>query len=184
MGERVAKSGARGASPAAQPSSSHLGCGACAHPLGTPGSPASDEASVSCFGLLDPPALLIAMALDIVSVSCASLAAFGFISRLQLQIAQFPGVQRRPGPHVAFAFAQQMPDEHRELTGRRDSGDMLTAAGADSQEERPQRTRRSRCRPSRLDEHAARMPTALLRDPAVIRAGPGPDWRTLGLRPR
>jgi hypothetical protein len=65
-------------------------------------------------------------------------------------------------PHVAFAFAQQMPDEHRELTGGRDSGDMLTAAGADSQEERTQRTRRSRCRPSRLDEHAARMPMALL----------------------
>jgi hypothetical protein len=37
---------------------------------------------------------------------------------------------------------------------------MLTAAGADSQEERPQRTRRSRCRPSRLDEHAARMWTS------------------------
>src|ERR1700729_1983706 len=80
--------------------------------------------------------------------------------------------EARTAEGVAFAFAQQMPDEHRELTGGRDSGDMLTAAGADSQEERPQRTRRSRCRPSRLDEHAARMPTALLRDPAVIR-GPG-----------
>ena len=37
-----------------------------------------------------------------------------------------------------------------------------------------QRTRRSRCRPSRLDKHAARMPTALLGDPAVIR---GPRTR-------
>jgi hypothetical protein len=108
------------------------------------------------------------MALDIVGVSCASLAAFGFITCLQLQIAQLPGVQRRSGPHVAFTFAQQMPDEDRELTGRRDSGDMLTAAGADSQEERAQRTRRSRCRPGCLDEHAARVPTALLGDPAVI----------------
>src|ERR1700690_1620315 len=51
---------------------------------------------------------------------------------------------------------------------------VATAAGADSQEERTQRTRRSRCRPSRLDEHATRMPTALLRDPVVIR---GPRTR-------
>ena len=36
------------------------------------------------------------------------------------------------------------------------SGDMLTAAGADLQEERTQRTRRSRCRPGCLDEPAAR----------------------------
>ena len=78
--------------------------------------------------------------------------------RLQLQITQLLGVQRGPGPHVTFVFAQQMPDEHRELTGSRDSGDMLTAAGADSQEEHTQRTRRSRRRPSGLDEHAARMP--------------------------
>src|ERR1700720_4825537 len=129
MGDRAAKSRARGASPATQPSSSPLGCGARARLLGTTRIPTGDEARVRRLGLLDPPALLIAMALDIVSVSCASLAAFGFISRLQLQIAQLPGVQRRPGPHVAFTFAQQMPDEHRELTGGRDSGDMLTAAG-------------------------------------------------------
>src|SRR5690242_19358337 len=64
------------------------------------------------------------------------------------QSRELPRVQRWPGPHVAFAFAQQMPDEHRELAGGRDSGDMLTAAGADPQEERTQRTRRSRCRPS------------------------------------
>src|ERR1700722_14021790 len=162
------RSRARGASPAAQPSSSPLGCGARARLLWTTRIPTGDEARVRHLGLLDPPALLIAMALDIVSVSRASLAAFGFISRLQLQIAQLPGVQRRPGPHVAFTFAQQMPDEHRELAGRRDSGDMLTAAGADSQEERTQRTRRSRCRPGCLDEHASGMAAALLGDPAVI----------------
>ena len=61
-----------------------------------------------------------------------------------------------------------MPDEDRELAGRRDSGDMLTAAAADSQEERTQRTRRSRCRPGGLDEHASGMAAALLGDPAVI----------------
>src|ERR1700677_4805613 len=181
MGDRVAKSRVRGASPAAQPSSSYLGCGARAHPLGTTRIPTGDEARVGRLGLLDPSALLIAMALDIVRVGRASLAARGLVSRFQLQIAQLPRVQRRPGPHVAFAFAQQIPDEHRELTGGRDSGDMLTAAGADPQEERTQRTRRSRCRPSRLDEHAARMPTTLLRDPAVIR---GPRTRLAHTRVR
>jgi hypothetical protein len=124
--------------------------------------------------LLDPSALLIAMALDIVGVSRASLPALGPVTRLQLEIAQLSRVQRRLGPRIAFALAQQMPDDHRELAGGRDSGDMLTAAGAYSKEERTQRTRRSRRRPSRLDEHAARMPTALLGDPAVIR---GPRTR-------
>ena len=154
----MAKSRARGASPAAQPSSSPFGCGARARPLGTTRIPTGDEARVRRLGLLDPSALLIAMALDIVSVGRASLAAFGFISRLQLQIAQLPGVQRRSGPHVAFAFAQQMPDEHRELTGGRDSGDMLTAAGAGSQEERTQRTGRSRGSPGGLDEQPRACP--------------------------
>jgi len=61
-----------------------------------------------------------------------------------------------------------MSYEDRELTGGRDSRDMLTAAGADSQEERTQGTRRSRRRPGGLDEHASRMAAALLGDPAVI----------------
>src|ERR1700727_2935977 len=68
MGDRAAKSRVRGASPAAQPSSSHLGCGARAHPLGTTRIPTGDEARVGRLGLLDPSALLIAMALDIVRV--------------------------------------------------------------------------------------------------------------------
>ena len=118
--------------------------------------------------MLDPPALLIAMALDIVGMGRAFLATLGLVPRFQFQIAQLPRVQRRPGPRIAFAFAQQMPDDHRELAGGRDGGDMLTAAGAYSQEERAQRTWRSRRRPGRLDEHAARMSAALLGDPAVI----------------
>ena len=114
-GYRAAKSRARGASPAAQPSSSHLGCGARAHPLRTTRI-SNRRRSVS--GLLDPSALLIAMALDIVRVGHASLAARGLVPRFQLQIAQLPRVQRRPGPHVAFAFAQQMPDGAPRAYGR------------------------------------------------------------------
>src|ERR1700720_2328250 len=88
MGDRAAKSRARGASPAAQPSSSHLGCGSRAPPLGTTRVPTGDEARVGRLGLLDPSALLIAMALDIVRVGRASLATRGLVPRFQLQIAQ------------------------------------------------------------------------------------------------
>jgi hypothetical protein len=45
---------------------------------------------------------------------------------------------------------------------------MLIAAGPHAQEERAQRTRRSRRRPGGLDEHAARMSAALLGNPPVI----------------
>jgi hypothetical protein len=55
------------------------------------------------------------------------------VTRLQLEIAQLSGVECRWSPRIAFAFAQQMPDDDRELPGRGDGGDMLTAAGADSQ---------------------------------------------------
>ena len=115
--------------------------------------------------MLDPPAFLIAMALDIVGVSRAFLATLA-LPRFQFQIAQLSRVQRRSGPRIAFAFAQQMPDDHRELAGGRDGGDMLTTAGAYSQEERAQWTWRPGRRPCRLDEHAARMSSSLLRDPA------------------
>jgi len=119
--------------------------------------------------LLDPPALLIAMALDIVGMSRAFLATLSPVPRFQFQIAQLSGVQRRSGPCIAFAFAQQMPDDHRELAGGRDGGDMLTTAGAYSQKERAQWTWRPGRRPCRLDEHAARMPRACPRPCLVIR---------------
>src|SRR6516162_5897649 len=105
-GDREAKSRARGASPAAQPSLSHLICGVCARPLRTARIPTSDEPGVGRLGLLDPSTLLIALALDIVGVSRAFLPALGLVTRLQLEIAQLPSVQRWSGPRIAFAFAQ------------------------------------------------------------------------------
>ena len=148
------RAGREAQGPAAQPSLSPLICGACARLLGSARIPAGDEARISRLGLLDPSTLLIAVALDIVGVGGVFLAALGLVSRLQLQIAQLLGVQRRSGPRIAFAFAQQMPDDHRELPGCRDGGDMLTAAGANPKEEGAQRTGRSRRRPCGLDEHA------------------------------
>jgi hypothetical protein len=113
--------------------------GACVRPLRTTRIPTGDEAGVGCLGLFDPSALLIAMTLNIVGLGGALLPALGFVSRLQLQIAQLLGVQRGPGPRIAFVFAQQMPDDHRELPGGRDSGDMLAAPGSHAQEEGAQR---------------------------------------------
>jgi hypothetical protein len=79
-GDREAKSRARGASLAAQPSLSHLICGACARPLRTARVPTSNEPGVGRLGLLDP-------------------------SALELEIAQLPSVQRWSGPRIAFAVA-------------------------------------------------------------------------------
>jgi hypothetical protein len=66
-GDRAAKSRARGASPAAQPLSSFLLCGAHAR-LWPPWVPVGNKARVSGFGLLDPAPFLIALALDVVGV--------------------------------------------------------------------------------------------------------------------
>ena len=68
-----------------------------------------------------------------------------------------------------------MPDDHCELAGSRDGGDMLTAAGTDPKEKSAQRTWRSRSGPGGLDEHAARMSAALLGNPSVI------SWSRSGL---
>src|SRR5580704_11699000 len=93
MGDRAAKSRTRGASPAGQPSSSPLGCGARAHPLGTTRIPTGDEARVGRLGLLDPSALLIAMALDIVRVGRAFLAGVAAIFRAAIS-------QHAAEPHI------------------------------------------------------------------------------------
>src|SRR5260370_7679394 len=98
MGDRAAKSRARGASPAAQPSWSPLGCGARAHPLGTTRVPTGDEARVGRLGLLDPSALLIAMALDIVPMGRASLAPPGLLPPFHLPFPHPPPLPPPPAP--------------------------------------------------------------------------------------
>jgi hypothetical protein len=66
-------------------------------PFRPAGIPTGHEAGVGGLGLLDPPALLIAMALDIVGMSRALLATLGPVPRFQFQIAQLSRVQRRSG---------------------------------------------------------------------------------------
>ena len=125
--------------PAAQPLSSHLGCGARAHLLESMRVPAGDEAGIGCLGLLDPAPLLLAMVLDVVGVSRPLLAPCRSIPRFELKISQLFGKQRRTRPHVALALGEQVPDDDRELAGGRDGCYVLAATGSDPQEKGSQR---------------------------------------------
>jgi len=51
---------------------------------------------------------------------------------------------------------------------RRDRSDVLAAPALHPKKKATQRTWRTRCGPARLDEHAARMPAALLGDPPMV----------------
>ena len=166
-GDRAAKSGTRGESPAAQPLSSFLLCGACAR-LWSPWIPASHEPRIGCLGLLDPAPLLLAMALEVIGVGGPFLSAGSPVSRFELEITQLPGMQGRTRPQIALALAQQMPEQNRELARRCNRRNVLPASGADPQEEGPQGTRCSRCHPRCLDEHAASVAATLLGYPPVI----------------
>src|SRR5215472_4833004 len=104
MGDRVAKSRARGGSLAAQPLQSLLLCGPRAHLLRAAPVPAGNKAGIGGLGLLDPAPFLIAVALDVVSMSLALLTACCLVTRLQLEIAQLLGVQRGTRPGVALTL--------------------------------------------------------------------------------
>src|SRR3712207_2538177 len=68
-----------------------------------------------------------------------------------------------------------MPDHDGELARGRNRRHVLTATSPYAQEEGPQRTGRSRRCPGRLDQHAACMAAALLRDPPMV----GRTWPRL-----
>src|SRR6516225_1310323 len=61
-----------------------------------------------------------------------------------------------------------MPDEDSKLACRRDGSDVLPAPALHAQKETAQRARAARRDPARLDQHAARVPAALLGDPPMI----------------
>src|SRR6516225_11976207 len=68
-----------------------------------------------------------------------------------------------------------MPDQDGKLACRRDGSNVLPAPALHAQKETAQRARAARCDPARLDQHAARVPAALLGDPPVI------SWPRSGL---
>jgi hypothetical protein len=82
------------------------------------------------------------------------------------------GAGERGAMASSMVFHSQLlsktPDDHGELTGCRDGGDMLAAPGAYAQEERAQRTWSACGRPGRSDQHAARVAAARLGDLAVV----------------
>jgi len=61
-----------------------------------------------------------------------------------------------------------MPDQDRELAGRSDGRHLMPASVADPQKKRPQRPRRLRRRPRRLDQQGAGMRATVLADPAML----------------
>ena len=136
--------------------------------LGTSRAPAGDEAGIGAFGLLDPAALFLPVAFDVVGVGGPLLATRSLASSLELHVAQLPGMQGWSRPGVALGLRQQMPDHDSELACGGDGCDVLAAAGSHTQEEGSQRSRRTRRRPGCLDEHAAGMASSLLGDPPVV----------------
>jgi len=167
MGDRVAKSGTRGESPAAQPSLTLLFCGVLAHPW-APRIPPRYEARVSGFRLFGPSPFFIAKAFDIVGAGGSLLAAAWLVSSSQFEVAKLLCVQSRSCPGITFAFTQKMPDQHRQFASRCNSRHVLTAPGAHAQKESAKRSGRPRGRPSGFDQHAASMSAALLGDPSVV----------------
>ena len=150
--------------PRSFPSSSHLGCGARAHPLGTTRILTGERsAHMPSPGLLDPSALLIAMALDIVRVGHAPWPRAATCIPPSAPDRAASSRVTPAGP-TAFAFAQQMPDEHRELTGVSRQRRHADRGGRGPRSKNAHATDPALAPPPKpLDEHAARMPTALLR---------------------
>jgi hypothetical protein len=97
------------------------------------------------------------------------------VSRPELEVAQLSGVQCRPGPGVVLPILEHVPDDDRDLPGRRNRRNVLAAACRDPQEEGPERPGGARRGPGRLHEHAACLASTLFGDP------PMPDRPVAGL---
>ena len=129
----------------------------------------ADELLVSLLGLLRHDDLMIAQDLDVVGVGRTRPIAFlQRRSRLQFHRAGLVGDQSRPCPLVIRALGQEMPAEHRQLASHGDGGDLVATAGANAQEERPQRSRRLGRRPGRLDQQGPGMGASPLADAAIL----------------
>src|SRR5262249_44576998 len=142
-------------------------CGARAH-LRPSRVPTCHKTGIGRFGLLDPVSFLVALAFEIVGVRGSFLSAGRLVTGFELEITLLPGVQRRTCPEVVLVFCQKMPDQDGELACRRDGGAVLPAPALPAQKETAQRARAARRDPARLDQHAARVPAAVLGDPPVI----------------
>ncbi len=95
-------------------------------------------------------------------------ASLGRYAGLDLHLAQLRWVKRRPAESIVLVAAQQMPNDDRDLAGRRDRGDLLPTPSFDAKEECVKRPGCGRRGPGRLDQKPAGQRAALLGDAAVV----------------
>ena len=113
--------------------------------------------------------LLFAQGLDVVGVGGPAPVPLLLRSAgLQFHRAQLVGDQRRARPEIVLLPGKHVPAEHGQLARDGHCGDLVTAAGADADEEGVQRPRGLRRRPGGLDQHRPGMAAADLADPAVM----------------
>ena len=122
--------------------------------------------AASAFSTLDRSSARLCR--DVVVVGDAASGMLGRQAGAQLGRSELPGEKGRPGPDVVGLLAQHVPDDHRELPRGSDGRDVLAATRCDPLVEGSQWSWRARGRPCCLDQHAARMATALLGDAAMI----------------
>ena len=127
------------------------------------------DAPVGAFGLLGLRTVGLAAFRDPVLVGAAPRPGLCGLTGREFEIAQFPSHEQRPSPGVVLAFREHVPDQHRELAGDRDRGDMGAAPGAHTFVERPHRAGAAHRLPCGLDQEMACLAAATLGDPAVMR---------------
>jgi exo-beta-1,3-glucanase (GH17 family) len=122
---------------------------------------------VGALGPFDVVHFLVPDLLDPVVPSRSRLAILSRRASLQCHLAQLHRRERGPGKGVFRFPGQHVPDHHGQLAGGRHSRRGGSSFSLDAMKERPQRTGRRFCRPSRLHEHFAGTAIALLGDAPV-----------------
>ena len=107
----------------------------------TPRLPPGHRFGIRPFRLFPDRAFLIPERLNTIVHRRPSLPTAGRPTGAQFQGAQLGGRERRPRPEIVLLLAPQMPDQHGQLAGRRDDGNLFPAVGPEPQEEGPQGAR-------------------------------------------
>src|SRR5829696_1825498 len=87
---------------------------------------------------------------------------------LDLHLAQLGLAERRPAEGIALVMGQQVPNQDRDLAGRRDRSDLLPTPGFDAKEEGVERPGCRRGGPGGFDKQPACQRPALLGDAAMV----------------
>jgi len=90
--------------------------------------------------LVRPAPLLPSRCGEIVGIGSSALTSLWRLSGAQFQVAELLGMQGWPYPRIVLTVPQQMPDDHSELAGDCDSGDVVPATPGNTLIECPQWT--------------------------------------------